>query len=82
METVEQMYAREEADLRDELVTHLMRVAGRVVVVENVPARVNQVTGERLFALETADWLSQLAHGTAQVAPARVEQAHVYSFAH
>lgn len=82
METVQQMYAREEADLQEELVTHLMRVDGRVVVVENVPARVNQVTGERLFSLETADWLSQLAQGMALTAPARVEQAHVYSFAH
>lgn len=79
METVEQMYAREEADLRPELVTHLMRVEGRVVVVENVPARVNQVTGERLFSLETAEWLSQLVHGA--TLPTRVEQAQVYSFA-
>ncbi|WP_375419104.1 hypothetical protein [uncultured Hymenobacter sp.] len=73
METIQEMYAREEADLRDELVTHLMQVDGRVVVVEDVPARVNQVTGERLFSLETADWLYQLAQGTAPTARARVE---------
>ena len=81
METVEEMYNREEADLREELVTHFMEVEGHLIVVENVPARVNQVTGERLFSLATVDQLMQIAQGSQPALPQRVVEAQVFSFA-
>ena len=51
-------------------VTYTLEVAGRIVVVENVPARVCLETGERLYSPETAEHLQQLVWGEAE--PSRV----------
>lgn len=41
--------AREER-LVEQLVTYTLEVDGEVIIVEHVPAHVNEETGERLFA--------------------------------
>ena len=73
-------FAQEQAQLSAALVTYVAQVGDRVVVVENVPARVNAVTGEQLFSAETAERLLQIARGEA-AAPVRYAQTPVYSFA-
>ena len=73
-------YAREEAQLHPELVTYVVELDGQVIVVENVPARVNQVTGEQLFSSETLERLFQIVRGQAST-PMRLMETPVYSFA-
>ena len=63
----------------DELVTYTLEVEGRLVVVENVPARVCQETGEQLFAPDTVEHVYQLVLG--QAPPKRIVQTPVYEYA-
>ncbi len=59
-------------------VTYTLEIEGKLVVVENVPARVNLETGEQLFAPETVEKLQRMAWG--QKEPKRVLQTPVYDF--
>lgn len=61
-----------------QLVTFSMEIEGRRVVVENVPARVDSLTGERFFDLATVDKIRLLI---SQQAPVRFEQTPVFAFA-
>ena len=51
---------------------------GRFHLIENVPARVNLETGERLFAPGTGDQLQRMLHGDAK--PIRMVETPVYQF--
>jgi len=42
-------------------VTYTLEVDDRIIVVENVPARVNVETGEQLFSPDTVGRLQRLA---------------------
>lgn len=64
---------------REERVTYTVDVDGKLVVVENVPARVCVETGEKLFSLETAERLQQLIWGKNK--PKRYVETPVYEFA-
>jgi len=64
---------------REEKVTYTVEVDGKLVVVENVPARVCVETGEKLFSLETAERLQQLIWGKNK--PKRYVETPVYEFA-
>ena len=44
-------------------VTYTMELDGKLMVVENVPARVNVDTGERVYAPETVEHLHALVRG-------------------
>ena len=44
-------------------VTYTMELDGKLILVENVPARVNVDTGERLYAPETVEHLQALVRG-------------------
>jgi len=77
---IDEFYAEEERQLEQTFVTYLAQVGTEVVVVENVPARVNKLTGERLFSTETTDRLLQIMHGQA-APPTRLAETRVYSFA-
>lgn len=68
-----------EEQLVERLVTYSVDVNGRLVVVENVPARVNDETGERFFSPETVDRLQRIVWE--QRSPTRVIQALVFDFA-
>ncbi len=48
-----------EEEFEPQLVTYTLQIAGRFVVVENVPARVSLRTGERFFSPETVEQLQQ-----------------------
>ena len=68
-----------EERLVDRLVTYTLERDGDLVIVENVPARVNLDTGERLFAPETVRRLQQIVWERGS--PARTIQAPVFEFA-
>jgi hypothetical protein len=65
--------------LVDCLVTYALEVEGRFVVVEHVPARVNEETGERFFAPETVERLQQIVWEGPK--PSRTIQTPVFEFA-
>jgi YgiT-type zinc finger domain-containing protein len=64
--------------LEERRVTYTQELAGRLIVIENVPARVCRETGETLFSPETVDRLQAIIR--AQVAPVRVLETPVYEF--
>lgn len=65
--------------LVDTHITYTLETNGRLVVIENVPARVNTETGEQLFSPETVERLQQLVWE--QHPPKRMIQVPVYEFA-
>lgn len=62
-----------------ETVTYVLEDDGRIIVVENVPARVCVETGERLFSPETVERLQEVIWE--QREPVRTLQTPVYEFA-
>lgn len=60
-------------------VTYHIELDGSLLVVENVPARVNLDTGERLFSHRTAERLHDLVRKPSQ--PLRVVETLVYDYA-
>jgi len=60
-------------------VTYTLELEGRIVVVENVPARVSIQTGERFFSPETVEHLQKLVWE--ERAPSRVIEVPVFEFA-
>lgn len=60
-------------------VTYILEMEGRLLMIENVPARVSQETGEQLFAAETVERIQQTAW--AAQTPARVLETPVFGFA-
>ena len=61
------------------LVTYALEVEGRIVVIEHVPARVNQETGERFFAPGTVERLQQIVREGQS--PSRTVETPVFEFA-
>lgn len=66
-------------NLVDQKVTYTLELNGKLVVIENVPARVNVETGEQLFSPETVERLQKMVRE--QNKPKRVIQVPVYDFA-
>ncbi len=60
-------------------VTYTLEVDGKLIVIENVPARVNVETGEQLFAPETVERLQKLVWEKKK--PKRMLQVPVYEYA-
>jgi hypothetical protein len=60
-------------------VTYTLDMDGQFFVIENVPARVNEETGEQLFAPGTVERLQQMIRQ--QGKPKRVMQVPVYDYA-
>jgi YgiT-type zinc finger domain-containing protein len=65
--------------LVDRLVTYTIEIEGRLVVVEHVPARVNEETGERFFSPATVERLHQIVRDGN--APSRKIETSVFEFA-
>ena len=63
----------------DETVTYVLEDNGRIIVVENVPARICVETGERLYSPETVERLQHVIWE--QREPVRTLQTPVYEFA-
>jgi len=62
----------------EQKVTYTLEIDGRFVIVENVPARVSERTGERFFSPETVESLQRIVWGTRT--PTRVIQTPVFEF--
>jgi hypothetical protein len=60
-------------------VTYTLVLNGQLVVVENVPARVNVETGEQLFSSDTVEHLQKMIGQPSK--PKRVIQVPVYEYA-
>jgi len=60
-------------------VTYTIELDGRVVVIENVPARVCMETGERLFSPQTVERIQQIVKS--KPTPKRTISTPVYEFA-
>ena len=68
-----------EEHLVEHLVTYTLELDGRLLVVEDVPARVDEETGERFFAPEVVERLQQIAWE--ERTPSRMIQTPVFDFA-
>ncbi len=59
-------------------VTYTLELGGKFYIIERVPARVCQETGEQFFAPETVERIQALIKG--QQKPARVVETPVYEY--
>ena len=59
-------------------VTYTLQIEGRFVIVENVPARVSERTGERFFSPETVESLQRIVWETKT--PTRLIQTPVFEY--
>jgi YgiT-type zinc finger domain-containing protein len=73
------MMARDDDRLVDRLVTYTLEIDGRIIVIEHVPARVDEETGERYFAPETVERIQKIVRGGRE--PSRTIEAAVFEFA-
>lgn len=64
---------------REERVTYTLQMGDRFFVIENVPARISERTGERLFSPETVERIQAIVWG--QGTPVRVLETPVFQFA-
>jgi len=64
--------------LVDKKVTYTLELDGEFFLVENVPARVNEETGEQFFSPSTVEQLQKLILEGEK--PHRIVEAAVYSF--
>jgi hypothetical protein len=64
--------------LVDRNVHYLMEVDGQLVIVEQVPARVNPETGEKLFSPKTVQRMREMIKE--RKSPARVIETPVYEY--
>ena len=65
--------------LVERTVTYHIEVAGRLILVENVPARVNIETGETYYSPETVERLQRVVWE--QSRPIRTIETPVYEYA-
>ena len=65
--------------LVEKRVTYSLELKGKFILIENVPARVNEETGEQFFAPSTVVFLQQIILDGQE--PKRVIQTPVYSYA-
>jgi hypothetical protein len=54
------MTSHEQEVLIEKRVTYTLQLNGQVFVIKNVPARVNEETGEQFFAPSTVEHLQQI----------------------
>ena len=66
-------------EARTELVSDIFLVEGKRILVEQIPARVCTVCGERTFSRDTTEKVRRIAHGEA--APVGVVELEIYAFA-
>ena len=62
----------------EQKVTYTLEIDGRFVIVENVPARVSERTGERFFSPETVESLQRIVWETRT--PTRVIETPVFEY--
>jgi YgiT-type zinc finger domain-containing protein len=76
---VEMSASYQDEKLVERLVTYTLLKDGQLFVIENVPARVNEETGEQYFSPQTVERLQRILQEKRP--PARFVQTPVYEFA-
>ena len=69
---------KKEETLTKRLVTYSIELDGKFYIVENVPARVNEETGEQYFAPETVEQLHKTIRGNAR--PKKTVETPVFDY--
>lgn len=65
-------------NMADRIVNYVLDIDGEIIIVENVPARVNLDTGERFFAPDTVERLQQIAWKKEE--PSRLIETPVFTY--
>ncbi len=65
-------------NLVERLVTYTLEFEGRFYIVENVPARINEETGEQFFSPSTVEYLHKTILGHAK--PRKVMETPVFEY--
>jgi hypothetical protein len=65
--------------IKDTKVTYTLAMDDKFIIIENVPARVSEETGEQFFSPETVERLQQTVWGHER--PKRTIETPVYEFA-
>ncbi|MEH1839687.1 MAG: YgiT-type zinc finger protein [Nostoc sp.] len=68
----------EQETLVEKKVTYTLEMNGQVLMIENVPARVNEETGEQFFSASTVEHLQQIILSGQQ--PDRFTEVPVYNY--
>lgn len=68
-----------EEQFTEQNITYVLERDGQLFVIENVPARVSETTGEQLFSPATLERLQQMVW--AKQKPVRILETPVYEFA-
>ncbi len=74
------MMRQQQEHLTERTVTYTLEMEGQVYIVENVPARVDEETGEQFFAPSTVERLRQTILGRTEK-PKRFAETPVYEYA-
>lgn len=72
------MTIRQEERLIEQRVVYTLQMEGKFYIVENVPARVDEETGEQFFAPSTVERLQETILG--ETAPNKVVKTPVYKY--
>lgn len=64
--------------LTEQLVTYSIELDGKFYIVENVPAKVNEETGEQFFTPETVEKLQKKIQGESQ--PKKTVETPVFDY--
>lgn len=72
------MTSRQEEKLAERRVTYALELDGKFYIVENVPARVNEETGEQFFSPSTVERLQRLI--LEHTEPSKVIETPVYDY--
>lgn len=72
------MTPRQEEKLVERRVTYTLELNGKYYIVENVPARVDEETGERFFSPAAVERLQKMILGHA--VPSKVIETPVYEY--
>ena len=68
----------QEERLVEQRVTYTLEMGGKFYIVENVPARVDEETGEQFFAPSTVERLQEAIPGQGE--PSKVIETAVYEY--
>lgn len=72
------MSVRHEERLVEQRVTYTLEMESKFYIVENVPARVNEETGEQFFSPSTVENLQSMVRENAE--PSKVIETPVYNY--
>lgn len=72
------MKPKEEEKLVERRVTYTLEFGAKFYIIENVPARVNEETGEQFFSPSTVERLQKTILG--RLSPTKVMETPVYEY--